>query len=83
MEQMPILRMNMKTKANAKAKPIMKQILAQTGNYNFKEMGVTCVGVTDNKSCCAFSNSLDEGPHLCRSQSTVQTNTTAYRGAIR
>lgn len=80
---MPIQRMNMKTRANPKAKPIIKQILAQTANYNFKEMEVTCIGVTDNKSCCAFSNGLDEGPHLCRPQSTVQTNATAYRGAIR
>lgn len=75
--------MGTKTRAKPKPKPITKQTLAQTENYNFKEMWVTCIGVTDNKSCGAFSNSLDERPHLCRPQSTVQTNATAYTGASR
>lgn len=61
-------------KTTAEPAPIIRQILAQTAQNDFVEMWVTCIGVTDYKSCCAFSNSLDEGSHLSRPQSTVQTN---------
>lgn len=46
-------------------------------------MWVTCVGVADNKSGGAFSNRLDEGPHLGGPQSTVQSNAGAHEGGIR
>lgn len=52
--------------------------MAHTAQNYFQEMCITCIGVTDNKSCRAFSNSLDEGPHLGRPQSTVQTNAITY-----
>lgn len=48
-----------------------------------KECGVTCVGVTDNKSGGAFSNGLDEGPHLGGPQSTVETDAGAHEGGVR
>lgn len=37
--------------------------------------GLTCVGITDDESCGAFSDGLDEWSHLFCPQSTVQTNT--------
>lgn len=46
-------------------------------------MWVTCVGVTDDKSGGAFSNSLDEGPHLGGPQSAVQTDAGAHEGGVR
>lgn len=61
---------------------IMKQEFAKDAVWSYSDW-LTCVGVTDYESCGAFSDGLNERPHLSRPQGAVQTNAATQRGGLK